>query len=182
MKKLFQSKGFIITSLCVLCLGILVACFLLSRDHSGEFVPDAPPANSTASDWAENESGSGSRAEDYTVGKTPEVQEYPKVVEESEQDVVIDFTPLEKPEVSPPPTPEGKTVKEDVTDDHPQNISPDVTPPSIEPSSPSQPQPGSSNGNGAVYDPVFGWVIPGEVHQSTIDNDGDPNKMVGQMN
>ena len=182
MKKLFQSKGFIVTSLCVLCVGILAACFLLGRDQGGEFVPDTPPASSAASDWTENPSGSGGRAEDYDVGKTPEVQEqYPKVVDESEQEVVIDFTPSEKPEVTPPPAPEGKTAKEDVADDHPQNISPEVTPPPSEPSSPSQPQPGSSNGNGAVYDPVFGWVVPGEVHQSTIDNDGDPNKMVGQM-
>ena len=38
--------------------------------------------------------------------------------------------------------------------------------------------PGSSNGNGAVYDPVFGWVVPGDVQQSTGDSDGDLNKQV----
>ena len=33
----------------------------------------------------------------------------------------------------------------------------------------------------AVYDPVFGWVVPGQVNQATVDSSGDPNKMVGNM-
>lgn len=41
--------------------------------------------------------------------------------------------------------------------------------------------PGSSNGSGAVYDPVFGWVVPGDVQQSTGGSDGDLNKQVGNM-
>ena len=45
----------------------------------------------------------------------------------------------------------------------------------------NDPVPGSSNGNGAVYDPVFGWVVPGNVQQSTGDSDGDLNKQVGNM-
>jgi hypothetical protein len=44
-----------------------------------------------------------------------------------------------------------------------------------------KPTPGSSNGNGAIYDPVFGWIVPGEGDQTPIDNDGDPNKQVGEM-
>ena len=33
----------------------------------------------------------------------------------------------------------------------------------------------------AVYDPVFGWVVPGDVQQSVGDSDGDINKQVGNM-
>ena len=41
-----------------------------------------------------------------------------------------------------------------------------VTAPPAEHAPPSnEPVPGSSNGNGAVYDPVFGWVVPGNVQQ-----------------
>ena len=28
---------------------------------------------------------------------------------------------------------------------------------------------------------VFGWVVPGQVNQSTADSGGDPNKMVENM-
>ena len=45
----------------------------------------------------------------------------------------------------------------------------------------SGPAPGSTNNNGEFYDPVFGWVKPGTVQQQEIDNEGDPNKMVGNM-
>lgn len=38
-----------------------------------------------------------------------------------------------------------------------------------------------STEDGAVYDPVFGWVVPGNVQQSTGDSDGDLNKQVGNM-
>ena len=59
---------------------------------------------------------------------------------------------------------------------------PEVTAPPAEQAPPSnEPVPGSSNGNGAVYDPVFGWVVPGNVQQSTGDSDGDLNKQVGNM-
>ena len=45
----------------------------------------------------------------------------------------------------------------------------------------STPPAGTTNENGAVYDPVFGWVVPGQVNQTTVDSSGDPNKMVGNM-
>ena len=104
-------------------------------------------------------------------------------MEESENEVVIDFTNTEQSatEATPPPAPEGKTINEDPGPAHEVNRNPDVTAPSTEAPSDTEPDPGSSNGNGAVYDPVFGWVVPGEVNQSTIDSDGDPNKMVGNM-
>ena len=39
-----------------------------------------------------------------------------------------------------------------------------------------------SRGLGDVYKrQVFGWVVPGDVQQSTGDSDGDLNKQVGNM-
>ena len=108
-------------------------------------------------------------------------EEYPKTISETEDEVVIDFTDTEKPEPTPPPVPEGKTEIKDTDPEHPVNTDPTVTAPSKEASESNTPSPGSSNGNGAVYDPVFGWVIPGEIQQSTGNSDGDINKQVGNM-
>ena len=95
------------------------------------------------------------------------------------------FTDTEKPEETPPPVPEGKTEIEDPGEEHevnPDPAVPEVTaPPAEESTSSNEPAPGSSNGSGAVYDPVFGWVVPGDVQQSTGDSDGDLNKQVGNM-
>ena len=81
--------------------------------------------------------------------------------------------------------PEGKTEIKDPGQEHtvnPDPSVPEVTAPPAEQAPPSnEPVPGSSNGNGAVYDPVFGWVVPGNVQQSTGDSDGDLNKQVGNM-
>lgn len=99
--------------------------------------------------------------------------------------LVIDFTDTEKFEETPPPVPEGKTEIKDPGQEHtvnPDPSVPEVTAPPAEQAPPSnEPVPGSSNGNGAVYDPVFGWVVPGNVQQSTGDSDGDLNKQVGNM-
>ena len=98
---------------------------------------------------------------------------------------MIDFTDTEKFEETPPPVPEGKTEIKDPGQEHtvnPDPSVPEVTAPPAEQTPPSNdPVPGSSNGNGAVYDPVFGWVVPGNVQQSTGDSDGDLNKQVGNM-
>ena len=84
-----------------------------------------------------------------------------------------------------PPAPEGKTEREDPGEDHPVNSDPEVpkvtTPPAENEPANNEPAPGASNGNGAVYDPVFGWVVPGDVQQSVGDSDGDINKQVGNM-
>jgi hypothetical protein len=190
MKKAFKSKGFIVTSLAVLCVTILGTCWYVSRDKNDPFLPEeSSPASTTASDWSENSSqtGDNNSANAYTSPQpTTQPEEYPKVVEESGDEVVIDFTDTEKPETTPPPAPEGKTIKEDPGPQHPVNRAPDVTVPAAttsttEAEASNTPAPGSSNGNGEYYDPVFGWVKPAEVIQSTVDSDGDPNKMVGNM-
>ena len=60
----------------------------------------------------------------------------------------------------------------------PEETEPEPTAP---PAQDNTPAPGSTNENGAVYDPVFGWVVPGQVEQTTSGSSGDPNKMVGDM-
>ena len=49
MKKFFQSKGFIVTSLAVLCVAILGVCWFASRDRTEDFKPEeSPPSSTTA--------------------------------------------------------------------------------------------------------------------------------------
>ena len=189
MKKFFQSKGFIVSALAVLCVAILGVGWFVSRDRSEEFRPDESPPSSTSSDWSDGgvQSGDGSGGADaYAPGQSSgSEEEYPKVTSETDDEVVIDFTDTQKPEDTPPAVPEGKTELEDPGEDHPVNPDPAVpevtAPPAEESPSSSEPAPGSSNGSGAVYDPVFGWVVPGNVQQSTGDSDGDLNKQVGNM-
>lgn len=184
MKKIFTSKAFIISILAVLCIGIAAACFIWGRDRPSEFTPDSVESQTT-DEWKEgtssSESGSWSTPGSADGENKPE-EEYPKVVEETEDEVVVDFTPpKDKEDAEPPAAPEGKTEIENPEPDHPQTIDPEITVPEPEPSSPSGPAPGSTNDNGEVYDPVFGWVKPGVIVQENIDSDGDPNKMVGNM-
>lgn len=40
MKKFFQSKGFIVSSLALLCVTILSVCWFVSRDRTRDFRPD----------------------------------------------------------------------------------------------------------------------------------------------
>lgn len=191
MKNILKSRGFLIAVLCIACIGILAACWYVSREKPAEFQPEESGITTESGDWREPEA-SGSKPETGENGAdayTPPSQsvtedaleDYPKVESESGDEVVIDFTPTEKTEETPPEAPEGKHVIEDPGSDHPVNPSPEVTAPEPETEADNGPEAGSTNGNGAVYDPVFGWVVPGEVSQSTMDSDGDPNKMVGNM-
>ncbi len=188
MKKFFQSKGFIVSSLALLCVTILGVCWFVSRDRTGDFRPDESPPSSVTGDWSDGgtQTDGDNGADAYAPGQSTDAkEEYPKVTSQTEDEVVINFTDTEKPEETPPPVPEGKTEIKDPGQEHtvnPDPSVPEVTAPPAEQTPPSNdPVPGSSNGNGAVYDPVFGWVVPGNVQQSTGDSDGDLNKQVGNM-
>ena len=188
MKKFFQSKGFIVSSLALLCVTILGVCWFVSRDRTRDFRPDESPPSSVTGDWSDGgtQTDGDNGADAYAPGQSTDAEEeYPKVTSQTEDEVVIDFTDTEKPEESPPPVPEGKTEIKDPGQEHtvnPDPSVPEVTAPPAEQAPPSnEPVPGSSNGNGAVYDPVFGWVVPGDVQQSNGDSDGDLNKQVGNM-
>lgn len=189
MKKFIQSRGFIITMLSLLCVMILGVCWYVNRDKDSGFSPAESPPATVSQAWTESTSETKkvtTKAETSAPQTSPaqetRTEEYPKVVEtESDKEVVVEFTPTEKPVETQPPAPEGKTIMEDPGPEHPVNPAPEVTAPPTQAEAPSTPVPGSTNGEGAFYDPVFGWVEPGEVHQSTVDSDGDPNKMVGNM-
>ncbi len=189
-KKILTSKPFIAGTLVVLCVGILVVCLVIrGNNEEGEFVPTPSSTPTPIESWKENPSATMAEKEtgkDNNTGDSSKEEEYPKVVETDEEQTVVDFTdPTPEKSEEAPPAPEGKT-EIDPGPSHPVQKDPTVTPkPSKQESKPSNssaaPAPGSKNEKGQVYDPAFGWVTPSKVHQETIDGDGDPNKMVGEM-
>ena len=189
MKTFFKSKGFIISVFVILCVAILGICWFVSRDRTQEFKPDESSSGSMISDWSDGGTQNGDSsggADAYSPGQSSNSEEeYPKVTSETESEVVIDFTDTERPEETPPPEPESRPVVEGSMDAPPSDTDPNVptvtAPPAEESAGGNEPGPGSSNGSGAVYDPVFGWVVPGNVQQSTAGSNGDLNKQVGNM-
>ena len=154
MKKFFQSKGFIVSSLALLCVTILGVCWFVSRDRTGDFRPDESPPSSVTGDWSDGgtQTDGDNGADAYAPGQSTDAEEeYPKVTSQTEDEVVIDFTDTEKPEETPPPVPEGKTEIKDPGQEHtvnPDPSVPEVTAPPAEQAPPSnEPVPGSSNGN-----------------------------------
>lgn len=188
MKNFIKSKGFLFSVLAIACVGILVTCFLVNREQKSDFQPEAISTNADTQEVPVTPSpaaSAGNRTNTSTPAPTATkdpMAEYPKVVDEAENEVVIDFTP--DGEELKTETPESPTAEGDTTDPSapptyaPEEIEPE---PTATPAQNSTPAPGSSNGNGAVYDPVFGWVVPGKVEQTPADSSGDPNKMVGDM-
>ena len=116
MKKFFQSKGFIVSSLALLCVSILGVCWFVSRDRTGDFRPDESPPSSVTGDWSDGgtQTDGDNGADAYAPGQSTDAkEEYPKVTSQTEDEVVIDFTDTEKPKETPPPVPEGKTEIKD---------------------------------------------------------------------
>jgi hypothetical protein len=188
MNKLTKSKSFIVGALAVLCVAVLAVCVLMGKGKTPEFIPDAPVPLAVIDSWTENTAyiAGDSGVCGNTFERPGEAQadyrsvEYPRVVEERGDEVVIDFTDPNPPKAPPPKEP-GTNPDNNPTPPQPE---PSGTPPvAIPPSnpSPSTPVPGRTNDRGEFYDPVFGWVRPGSVVQTEIDSAGDPNKMVGSM-
>lgn len=187
LKQFLTSKPFLLGMLAVLCVGILLICLIVGRDKDNEFVPEPPATSSPTDGWEENDGApsdapsEGGSFDTVLPSQEPEAS-FPQVSAETEDQTVVDFTDPEPDKPEAPSAPDGKTVQEDPGPEHPVNPNPAVTPPPTpEPSQPSGPQSGDTNEQGQVYVPGFGWVTPSKVEQSTIDSDGDPNKMVGQM-
>ena len=188
MKNIIKSKGFLFSVLAVACIGILVTCFLVNREQKSDFQPEEVFANTDTQEApaapppsvnAGNRTSTGTPAPAAT---NDPMEEYPKVVDESEDTVVIDFTP--EGEELKTETPEPPAAEGDATDPSaPPTYAPEET--ELEQTAPpaqdNKPAPGSVREDGAVYDPVFGWVVPGQVEQAPADSSGDPNKMVGDM-
>lgn len=183
MKKFIASKSFIISVLCVLCVGVLVTCWIVSRDDRGNFTPEQPQTSESSGVWEEASSGNEADVNQNSEGTNTDQNKdtYPKVVEDNGQDVKIDFTQPQTSPSDPPEIPEGKTEISDPSSSHPVQKDPTVTPPKQKPSQSSTPAPGSKNEQGQVYDPVFGWVTVTEGVGIPTDNDGDIDKQVGTM-
>lgn len=183
MKKNIASKPFIISALCVLCVGVLVTCWIVSRDGRGNFTPEQPQTSESPDVWEETSSGNEAAVTQNPAGTDTDQNKdaYPKVIEDNGQDVEIDFTPPQTSASVPPEIPEGKTEIADPGSSHPVQKDPAVTPPKQESSQSSTPAPGSKNEQGQVYDPVFGWITVTDGTGIPTDNDGDINKQVGSM-
>ena len=111
MKKFFQSKGFIVSSLALLCVTILGVCWFVSRDRTGDFRPDESPPSSVTGAWSDGgtQTDGDNGADAYAPGQSTDAEEeYPKVTSQTEDEVVIDFTDTEKFEETPPPVPPSK--------------------------------------------------------------------------
>lgn len=186
MKKFFTSKPFLVTALTVSCIAVVAVCLFLNWEREMEFVPEPPQQSEYVGDWKENGGGIGGTKPFTTTPNPAQEQEaYPKVVEENDGNVIIEFTPPQSSETEAPEAPAGKTEiekpQQKPATSHPVNSEPAVKPPEPKPQTPSGPAPGSTNSKGQVYDPVFGWVDLSPVEQIPTDNDGDPNKAVGSM-
>ena len=185
MKKLLTSKPFIVSALAFASIAIVAVCIFISSDKPPEFVPEQPQQTQSVSDWSESGGAVKPSGSANTPAEGSEQEAYPKVAEENNENVVIDFTPPESsakeepPE--PPEIPEGKTEVKDPGPAHPVNPDPAVKSPEPELEKPSGPTPGNTNDKGQVYDPAFGWVTLSPVEQIPTDNDGDINKQVGIM-
>lgn len=180
MKKLITSKKFIAGTLVVLCVGILVICLIVGGDKKNEFVPDPFPTGEPVDTWEENPSSTPSGGGYAGIQGANDADAYPKVVEENPDEVVIDFTDP-SPTKEPAPETPGKDTDHVDHDSVPVQTPSEGGKPQQESSDSNTPAPGSTNSQGQVYDPVFGWVTPSTGNTVPMDNDGDPNKMVGEM-
>ena len=166
MKNVIRSRGFLLSVLAIACIGILTVCFVANRHTDNNFQPEEIASNTqtqepqvTPAPATNTESPAPAHTPAPAATKDP-MEEYPKIVDESEEEVVIDFTP--ESEELQPETPEPPTAEGDAADPSaPPTYAPEATEP--EPTAPpaqnSTPAPGSTNENGAVYD-LCPWRQP----------------------
>ena len=201
MKKIWKSKGTII-GLAVVCVLVAGTCLIVRmKKDGGSFVPGKPP-DETASEW--NEADRPDKAETEAESSTGWQEQETEETRQTENggEVVIEFTtePVQ-PETPEAPDPQGEltdpsnppTYTEEVKVQPEGSLPPETQSeaPAEQPSTvqeeavqdqpESTPQMDGVREDGAVYDPVFGWVVPSPITQIEGDSDGDPNKMVGNM-
>jgi hypothetical protein len=175
------------------CLAVIMAYTIFRGGQQPEFVPDSVAPPTTIDSWTENTSPSpatvnaesGAYAFNHpTAGRASEQGGvFPRVAEVNDDVIVIHFTDPNPP-CEPPPEVPGTDPSILYND---RNNPPLVTEPATTGRNPQgtgvsgAPVHGSTNERGEVYDLAFGWVLPGRVVQIEIHNDGDLNKMVGNM-
>lgn len=183
LKKILTGRPFIMGTLTVLCVGAFAISLCLNSDRSPKFTPDPAPAGQLTDNWEENRSDvpsgtpvSPAALDGENVSKA-EKDEYPKEVQNKDNNVTVNFT---DPGQQKPSAPEKPAISGDTKnpDKPPEYKNEKIKPPA----SPSgTPAPGSKNDKGEVYDPVFGWIKPGAANSKPIHNNGDPNKQIGSM-
>lgn len=164
-----------------------------------DFVPAASEESSEGS-WSEPQT----KPAQASIPKTPESQEplletgspadEIQVVASEGDEVLIDLTPpVTKPaaEAAPAETGPAKRCpdKPVAATSAPETV-PETSPVpdstvNQEPTPTEAPAPESTpaadDHAGQVYDPVFGWLTPGDPQADVLDNDGDVNKQIGYI-
>lgn len=195
------------TALSLLCIGVLGGAILMNSRPKTEFVPAASEESSEGS-WSEPETKpaqasipkepENQEARFETGSPEDEIQ----VVAGEGDEVLIDLTPPVTKPAAEAATAENKTPKrcpdkpaaaetatETVTESVPETAansesapSP-TTAPKPAPSEAPAPEtpPAADDHAGQVYDPVFGWLTPGNPQADVLDNDGDVNKQIGYI-
>lgn len=182
LKKVLTGRPFIISALTVLCVGAIAIFFYVNYNKKPAFIPDPTPAGQLTDNWEENmsdvKSGTsiGTAASGEEAVPNSDENQYPKEIKNGDNNVIVDFT---DPEHDKPKAPEKPETSSDTKkpDKQPEYKDEELKPQA----STSVPAPGSKNEKGEVYDPVFGWIKPGDAEAEPIHNDGDPNKQIGSM-
>lgn len=171
LKAFFKSKGFIVGALVLVAVSILAVCLYVGVDRSPAFVPEGDTSIAPTSAWSEVDTSSPVSSENLPK-EDPEA--FPKVIASDESGTVLDFAPVDS-SAEPPPAPSAAGDYNN-PDAPPEYSEEDTTPPAN-----NGPAPGATNGEGQIYDPVFGWITPGAGNGVPVDNGGDPDKQVGEM-
>lgn len=172
IKAFLKSKGFIVGVLVFVALCILGVCIYVSVDRSPVFVPEGDASIPSASAWSEVVPSSAVSSENMPKDD-PEA--YPKVIASDDNGTELDFAPVDS-STEPPPAPSAAGDYNN-PDAPPEYSEEDTKPPPAN----NGPAPGATNGQGQIYDPVFGWITPGAGNGVPVDNGGDPDKQVGDM-
>ncbi len=209
MKK--EEKKFNQYSNCSRIIPVMCRCpgrsILMNSRPKTDFIPDASEESSEGS-WSEPETKPAQASIPKTPEsqearfETGSPEDEIQVVASEGDEVLIDLTPpVTKPAAEAAPS-TAKPVKkcpdkpalaeaapETVTESVPGTAansesaaSPTAAPepaPSEAPASESQPA--ADDHAGQVYDPVFGWLTPGNPQADVLDNDGDVNKQIGYI-
>lgn len=205
MKKEKRNLTNIVTTaaLSLLCVGVLGGAILMNNRPKTDFVPAASEESSEGT-WSEQET----KPAQASIPKTPESQEAHfetgspedeiQVVASEGDEVLIDLTPpVTKPaaeatslETKTAKSCPDKSAKAETAPNAPPEAIPETTPASLpagnqEPAPSEAPAPESppaaDDHAGQVYDPVFGWLTPGNPQADVLDNDGDVNKQIGYI-
>ena len=194
-------------ALSLLCVGVLGGAILMNSTPKTDFVPAASESSSEGS-WSEPETKpaqasipkepESQEARFETGSPEDEIQ----VVASEGDEVLIDLTPPVTKPAAEAATAENKTPKrcpdkpaaaetapETVTESVPETAansesapSPTTAPKPAPSEAPApEPPPAADDHAGQIYDPVFGWLTPGNPQADVLDNDGDINKQIGYI-